>query len=80
MKKKCERNLAQKLKTNFFFRLKVKSWQLTVVCTPLLKAVLHAVERTLLDSYGINVLMFFNVLMSKEKSTITTCPRVVKLI
>ena len=32
----------------------MKSWQLTVVCTPLLKAVLRAVERTLLDSYGID--------------------------
>ena len=36
------------------FQLKMKSWQLTVVCTPLLKAVLRAVERTLLDSYGID--------------------------
>ena len=32
----------------------MKSWWLTVVCTPLSKAVLHAVERTLLDSYGID--------------------------
>lgn len=31
----------------------MRSWELTLVFVPLLKAVLHAVEKTLLDSYGI---------------------------
>ena len=32
----------------------MKSWQLTLICVPRLKAVLSAVERTQLDFYGID--------------------------
>ena len=32
----------------------MKSWQLTLICVPHLKAVLSAVERTQLDFYGID--------------------------
>lgn len=43
----------------------MRSWELTLVFVPLLKAVLHAVEKTLLDSYGIEC----NFLEIKEALT-----------